>query len=378
MAGLPEPNGYARRVVIDAAGRLGADANAAGEQTGYVWDPAERLVKATDPAGRVSTTVYDHAGRPTDTFGPGAAGEFGADNRSASAPHASTAYDEGIAGLAATYWPNISLSGPPIGVGTGVGNPSGSLDHDWGNGAPASIPPANAGDNFSARFSGEIALAEVGTYSFRAPGDDGVRVFIDDTRVVDAWYDHDGPGPTGSFANAAAGSRHRIVVEYYDRSGPASVSLQWATPAGPAGFSVVPGASLSPRYGLVTSTTDADGRRSAVTYAEAALGLATATVLDPGGLGLRSTTTYEAAPGGYFRRTARTLPKGAATASAYAYFGDTETADDPCTPGTEATNQAGALRSSAAADPDGAGALGPIVRQYRYDGAGRTVASRAG
>ncbi|HUP69440.1 MAG TPA: RHS repeat-associated core domain-containing protein [Acidimicrobiales bacterium] len=60
----------------------------------------------------------------------------------------------------------------------------------------------------------------------------------------------------------------------------------------------------------------------------------------------------------------------------YAYFGATETADNPCTGTVEAINQAGNLKSDTAADPDGAGPQSPIVRESRYDGAGRRVAHR--
>ncbi|MGH8974065.1 MAG: PA14 domain-containing protein, partial [Acidimicrobiia bacterium] len=375
VAGVAEPNGYARRVTLDGLGRLASDANAAGETTAFVWDDGDRLTRRTDPAGRVTTNLYDAAGRPTDTYGPGLVSEFGADNRSATAPRATTAYDEGMVGLGATYWANKSLAGAPVGFALGVGHPTGALSADWGTGAPASIPAANGGDGWSARFSGEITLPATGTYSFRVSSDNGVRVFVDDVLVLEAWYDLYGLSPTGTVANPTAGSRHRIRVEYYENTGGASLELQWAPP-GSGTFVAVPGANLSPRYGLVTSATDPDAKKVATEYAAPHLGLPTASVVDPAGLALRSTTTYEPAGTGYFRRSARRLPKGAATTVAYAYFGATEPADNPCTAGVEDANQAGALRSETAADPDGAGPKAPIVREYRYDGAGRRVAAR--
>lgn len=59
----------------------------------------------------------------------------------------------------------------------------------------------------------------------------------------------------------------------------------------------------------------------------------------------------------------------------YAYFGDAESADNPCTAPVETTKQAELLKSEIAADPDGAGSAQPIAREYRYDLAGR-VATR--
>jgi len=67
------------------------DRNGAAQATAYEWAPtADLLLKRTAPLGRVSTTVYDRAGRPTDTYGPGTAGEF-AGSTSTTAPHAAVA-----------------------------------------------------------------------------------------------------------------------------------------------------------------------------------------------------------------------------------------------------------------------------------------------
>lgn len=45
---------------------------------------------------------------------------------------------------------------------------------------------------------------------------------------------------------------------------------------------------------------------------------------------------------------------------------------------TAGQKQYGALKQTTAADPDGAGAGQPLVRQYVYDSAGRQVGSRVG
>ncbi len=384
-----------RTVTLDGVGRLAEDRNGAGEATTYDWGTGDLLRKRTDALGRVSTTVYDSAGRPTDTYGPGLAGEFSG-YTSTSAPHARVAYDEAMVGLGATYFSNKFLAGDPVGVGTGVGNPTGALDQDWSAGAPAPVPTASGGDNWSARFTGDIDLPYTGTganadvYKFRVASSDGARVFIDDTRVVDAWYDHDGTSAPGDFAVAApppnptnplTSSRHRIRVELYEATGNASVRLEWSPPAAGGVFSVVPGASLFPRYGLATKTTDADNKVFATEYADAAQGLgpehglATATVVDPSGAApLRSTTAYQTTSTGYRRPASRTLPKGAATALTYAYYGDSEMVDNPCTTGADLANQAGAVRSSTGADP--AGPQGRIAHESVYDGAGRVVATR--
>lgn len=171
----------------------------------------------------------------------------------------------------------------------------------------------------------------------------------------------------------AAGT-HRIRVDYQELIGNAALQLT----------SSVAGTTFAPRYNLTTSEKDDEGRWTKTEYATPELGLATATVRDPtiaainpGGLNLRSTTTYEpTSPTGFRRRTSRTLPKGSATMISYAYYGITETANNPCPGGATGINQAGALKSETEADPDGAGPKTPIVREYRYDRAGRVVAQR--
>ncbi|MGH2625804.1 MAG: PA14 domain-containing protein, partial [Anaerolineales bacterium] len=60
------------------------------------------------------------------------------------------------------------------------------IDFNWGLGAPASGMPA---DNFAVRWTRTIRL-ERGTYLFRAASDDGIRVWVDDRRVISDWSEH--------------------------------------------------------------------------------------------------------------------------------------------------------------------------------------------
>jgi len=102
--------------------------------------------------------------------------------------------------------------------------PAGSiqLDRNWGYSAPiAGRVPA---DNWSARWVGQFNF-ESGNYIFRARSDDGVRVTIDQTVVIDAWQD----GPldrSNRFIGIGAGP-HTITVEYYKRIGNGYVQAWW-------------------------------------------------------------------------------------------------------------------------------------------------------
>ncbi len=96
------------------------------------------------------------------------------------------------------------------------------LDRNWGYNAPvAGRVPA---DNWSARWVGQFPF-ENGNYIFRARSDDGVRVTIDQTVVIDAWAD----GPldrTNRFIGIGAG-QHTITVEFYKRIGAGYVQTWW-------------------------------------------------------------------------------------------------------------------------------------------------------
>lgn len=164
VAGLAEPNGYAREVDMDATGRLLADRDATGRATSAVWDVADRVTSTTDAAGRRTTTLYDPSHRPTEVYGPAPSSCFSGQVpngtcASPPVPHATTAYDEGILGLAATYWPTRLLQPAPKLHDTGVPtDPSGALNADWGTTAcpmrcsrSASGRPATPGRSCSPR-----------------------------------------------------------------------------------------------------------------------------------------------------------------------------------------------------------------------------------
>ena len=185
VAGLSEPNGYARRVHLDALGHARSSLDAAGIALDAEWDLAnDRVTKTTDhhylpdPAGGlVSTTLYDAAGRVTDTYGPAPAAQFSG-LTSTTAPHARTGYDEGMNGLGAAWYDNADLAGAPKAHSTS------SAQENWGTASPAPSIPA---ENFSGRLTGEIILPTAGAYGLSLSGHDNARLYVDDKVVIDRW-----------------------------------------------------------------------------------------------------------------------------------------------------------------------------------------------
>ena len=215
---------------------------------------------------------------------------------------------------------------------------------------------------------------------FAGQADDGVRVTIDDHLAVDAWLT---PltKTTSANINLVAGW-HRISVDFREDAGASWLSL-WYTPPG-GSESIIPAAALKPDLGLVTSTVQEDGKTTSTSYANPILGLATASNLDPSGVNLSTTTTYEApGAGSYLRRTSRALPAAAASSLeplTYTHFGATETAPSVACAGTgvsvASVSQRGLPKTSRMADPNTHGGSGGIVRQQVHNSTGTVVATR--
>jgi len=118
----------------------------------------------------------------------------------------------------AEYFGNRDLWGTPALV-QNEGN--GSLNHDWGgSGVGYGMP----GDNFSARFQRTVGF-ECGRYRFNIHVDDGVRVWVGNTPILDAWRDQ-----VADFApeiDLPAGNAV-IRIEYYENGGNATLQVNWS------------------------------------------------------------------------------------------------------------------------------------------------------
>jgi glucose/arabinose dehydrogenase len=110
--------------------------------------------------------------------------------------------------FAAQYFDNTTLAGTPV-----VTRDESAVDFDWGAGSPDTAVPANF---FSARWTRMKDYAD-GTYRFTVTGDDGIRLLVDGTQVIDGWSDHGSTTYTADVPLIAG--PHTVVVEYYERTG---------------------------------------------------------------------------------------------------------------------------------------------------------------
>jgi hypothetical protein len=113
----------------------------------------------------------------------------------------------------ATYFANQTLTAP-----SSLVRCEANADTDWGTGSPPGLPV----DNFSARYEGKVNF-DAADYRFELGGDDGVRLYIDGTRLIDQWVDQ---GFTSySHTRAMIAGLHDVRVEFYENAGLARVRL---------------------------------------------------------------------------------------------------------------------------------------------------------
>jgi hypothetical protein len=116
----------------------------------------------------------------------------------------------------AEYWANLSLDGAPKLVRNDR-----TIDFNWGRNAPS---PGLTKDSFSVRWSRTLDF-EAGTYRFHAHADDGIRFYLDGRLALDEWHDSDGSEVYQ--VDRTLGGKHRLMVEYYERTGKARVKVWW-------------------------------------------------------------------------------------------------------------------------------------------------------
>ena len=96
------------------------------------------------------------------------------------------------------------------------------IDVDFGRGVGAA--PSVGADTFSGRFTKTVTLT-AGTYEFTTTSDDGVRVFVDGSPVIDKWVNQ--APTTWAGTRAVTAGEHTIVVEYYENTGGAVIQADY-------------------------------------------------------------------------------------------------------------------------------------------------------
>jgi LysM repeat protein len=95
------------------------------------------------------------------------------------------------------------------------------VNFNWGIGSP---DPGIEPDRFSVRWE-KVAYFKAGPYRFTAVADDGVRVYVDDQLIIDAWVIQ--PATEYKADINLSDGPHKVVVEYYEEAEDAQIHVFW-------------------------------------------------------------------------------------------------------------------------------------------------------
>jgi len=122
------------------------------------------------------------------------------------------------------YYNDLNLNGQPVLV-----RDDANINFDWGDNSPA--PGVVNADRFGVRWTRTLNLAR-GRYRFTATTDDGVRLWVNNRRVIDAWSVRP---PTASSAEIDwPGGDATVRMEYFDNTAGAVARLTWSAVNAPA------------------------------------------------------------------------------------------------------------------------------------------------
>lgn len=332
-----------------------------GNRTDYEWDPVgDMLLSVTGPDP-------DGAGplpRPKTSY-----------RYDEKAIGSSTGPGPPLEGLQGAYYSNPNFAGRPTARET-----TAVVDADWGVGGPAIL--GSVTDNFSVRWTGMLDVPTAGTYTFTTIADDGTRLVVGGIQAISNLQDQAATSVASKPISLIAG-RHRIVLEYYERLGSASVELRWSGPGIPE--EVIPASRLRPTWLNRTSEVSASGRVTFHHFADPARGLRDYDLVKLAD-GTNVLTTYSHDSTGHLVQ--KVMPKGNVArtidaqgnlsgasdptyATTWTYYGLAETAAPPAAcGGGSAVPQAGLLKE---VKPRGIAATTTV-----YDQPGRAVATTRG
>jgi len=125
--------------------------------------------------------------------------------------------NDGLSGIWGEYFDNSEFDGEPIEKRVDI-----NIDFYWGNKGPIK----KQADYFSIRWTGKLKAPETGRYILATTSDDGSRLYLNGSLVIDNWGDHAMETQT-TMVDLIADSWVDIRIEFYEHGGDAGIKLQW-------------------------------------------------------------------------------------------------------------------------------------------------------
>jgi outer membrane protein OmpA-like peptidoglycan-associated protein len=136
------------------------------------------------------------------------------------ASFAATAQINPANGLTATFFKDRSLTKP---IKTRV-DPT--IDYNWDNRPPGRGLPST---NYSVRWTGFLQPPTTGVYTFVASTDDGMRIWVDETLILDKWELQE-PTDYRVQVPLTGGKAVAFRVEYFQQEYQARAQVRWYLP----------------------------------------------------------------------------------------------------------------------------------------------------
>lgn len=137
-------------------------------------------------------------------------------------------------GLRGEYFRGRDLQGAPV-----LSRVDRTVDFRWDRGSPTSDLVARgdlgadrglANDDFSIRWTGQLLPPVTGTYEITVAADDGVRLEIGGTLVIDDWTTTPRARARSASVNLEAGKAVDVRLDYFEGQRDAEVRLNWKQP----------------------------------------------------------------------------------------------------------------------------------------------------
>ncbi|GAB4419986.1 MAG: hypothetical protein OHK0039_33020 [Bacteroidia bacterium] len=128
-------------------------------------------------------------------------------------------------GLLGTYYHNADLTNAAF------TRTDENIDFYWGSFSPA---PSIDNNTFSVRWEGDLEPPFSETYTFTTTTDDGVRLYVNNQLLIDAWGDQPQTQYSAQIA-LTGGVKVPIRMEYYEGRAYALARLNWSSPSVPPG-----------------------------------------------------------------------------------------------------------------------------------------------